>query len=368
MRIVTKHAGSCVAVATHPEHKFVYTAGADGSVHVLSNDGEVVFSTLREKGGVAAMCLGMDGYRLAFMERAADRVRWRDVQPGAARFPSGRTAALPTGLGGIHLTAVGGDHLFAVGCNYGRLYVGQWGRGQGRTQRVPKAALHKLPEGHTVSCCQYVDPAGLRLAVGVVPPNRRAFWSGYLSVYNGVPETAADTRLHALMDVDVGFAPVCVARTEGRVVYAGLAEGRLMRLDLRGYDPPGPAPVPDVVKIPQAPKVTAIAASACGRFVAVGADYDAYGGVLLYDADLRPLAMFDTTSEPTALAFHQPWLPDDAPVPALFSGHPGGQVMKWYIDRQLTWMRLVDERPAAREPLVGAVADDGPAHARAIDL
>lgn len=368
MRIVTKHSGACVAVATYPEHKFVYTAGADGSIHVLSDGGEVVFSKPRQKAGAADLTMALGAGRLVYLENEFKTIGWRDVKIDPPSFPAGGQRTLPAGYHGLHLTTVASDHLAAVACSRGLIWLIQWGRGHRRTARIVREGRHELPDGQVLTCLQYVDPSGLFLAAGVHRGTTGASWNGMLRVYHGVLEHTFTDRLESSLEVDAGYAPVCIARTEGRVVYAGLEGGRVMRLDLREWVPGGPAPAPDVVRIPQTPKVTAVAVSACGRFVAVGADYEEYGGVLLYDADLKPLAMFDTTSEPYSLAFHQPWMPDQAPTPTLFSGHAGGQVIKWYLDRQLTWMNLVDERPTNREPRIASSDAEEFTHQRAIDL
>lgn len=367
MRIVTKHSGPCVAVATHPEHKFVYSGGADGMIHVLSNEGEVVFTKPRQKGGAAGLAMAMNGGRLVYLQDQLRTLAWRDVRTDPAAFPVGGSRKLPRDLQGAHLSTTAADSLFAVGCDQGLLWVGQWGRGRGRTHRIVQEVRHQMPAGSMITCVQYVSTYGTLLAVGVHQLNTGASWNGHLSLYEGVPDRCSPTRLTPLFDVDVGHGPRCVARTTNKIVYAGLHNGHLMRLDLRGYVPGGPRPDPAVISIPQSPRVSAVAASSCGRFVAVGADYGDYGGVLLYDAELKPLAMFDTSSEPHALAFHEPWLPDDPPAPSLFSGHEGGQVVKWYIDRQLTWMRLVAETRKPK-PLVGAFEEEETAHQRAIDL
>lgn len=371
MRIVTKHAGACVAIATHPEHKYVYSSGAEGAVHVLCDSGEQVLSKLRQGDGSDFLAMAMSGTRLVGLTDKFTTLIWRDVKTeGATRFPPGGRRTVPDKRQALCMTTVASDHLVAVACSGGLLWVCQWGRGAKRTQKIVREARYQMPGSPIVTAIQYVNATGTMLAVGRLiggrAADRRSALPSLLSIYDGVPTSSTETHLICRFDVDLDSPAGCIAQTEKRVVYAGLENGTLLKLDLREYTGVGRPPARQFVSIPQSPLVTAIAVSPCGRFVAVGADFGDYGGVLLYDADLKPLAMFDTSSEPYALAFHQPWMPDDPPPPTLFSGHFGGQVIKWHISRQLTWMSLVAAPPRPTTPAYDPTAEVG--HSRAIDL
>jgi hypothetical protein len=57
-------------------------------------------------------------------------------------------------------------------------------------------------------------------------------------------------------------------------------------------------------RIPDGPVIECVAISPCGRYLAVGVEYDAYGAILVYSGqEMRPVLMLDSGRSPTHLAW-----------------------------------------------------------------
>lgn len=146
------------------------------------------------------------------------------------------------------------------------------------------------------------------------------------------------------------------------VVFGGTEDSRIFRLNLLSEA----LDEPRYWRIPDAPAIECVAVSPCGRYLAVGVEYDAYGAILVYSGqEVRPVLMLDCGRSPSHLAWRYdrfeeaPDARDPDEALTLFSGHGNGNVVKWYIARQLRWQGLLEERvrPPAQASKVERVAD-----------
>lgn len=145
----------------------------------------------------------------------------------------------------------------------------------------------------------------------------------------------------------VGADVRCMAPGGGDTVWGGTEDGRIFRLNLQ-TEALAPA---EFYRIPETPVIDCVAASPCGRYLAVGVDYDAYGAILVYSGrEVRPVLMIDCGRVPSHLAWRYerfqeaPDADDPDEALTLFSGHGNGNVCKWYVARQLRWQGLMEER------------------------
>ena len=372
MRLVTKVASGCVSLTTAPGHAFVYAADGTGTIHVLGSQGETVHTKVKNPDGAYNLALMKGNTRLMYTGFHQRHVEWREVKQ-SGRFPAGGMHAFPADESTVICTGVSPDgRVVAAGHAAGKIGLYRFGDHGRSLNRLQYRCHVEIPGRPRVNCL------GMS---GATRTFLTAAWENRACVMM----LQGDSPPAVIGDVTPGLKFREIARHARDAAYAILDDSRLLRVAINEGEGDGEAAwfptlgAPDLVRVPGGPSLVSIAVSPCGGFVAVGADYNQeYGAVLLYDAtDLRPLAMFDTSSEPTALEFaefvtteilHDPYAPVDHTELALFSGHDNGQVIKWYISRQLQWLSRIAERPSGRRAEPTDPGYTGGAPERALDI
>jgi len=347
----------------------VISSGDDGTIYVYGDRGQVVISRLRNAHGCFDLGLCDGGERLVYVTRDG-WIEHRGVSTGV-KYPI-KGAQHPRANHGErqaeykYIQSFGHFHTgkFAVVKQYdwkqstmtqpqgperikpSCLELYRWGRGRRRRNDLVR-------EGNLVNLSAEKLTTGCWTESYFV-----GAWGNTIGTHDGHDRFSSNYEQPDqgwFNKYPIGADVRCMVPAPlGNAVWGGTEDGRVFRLNLDSEA----FAEPRYYRIPEAPIIECIAVSPCGRYLAVGVDYDLYGAILVYSGqEVRPVLMIDCGRSPTHLVWRYdrfeeaPDASDPDEALTLFSGHGNGSVCKWYVARQLRWQGLMDERP--RTPAQG---------------
>lgn len=375
MQIVAKHSGAVSSLSVTRATGRLVSSGDDGTIYVYGNRGHSVASRLRNAHGCFDLSLCDGGERLVYVTRDG-WVEHRSVSTGF-KYPIKGTKRPRADYGER-------DAECKYIQSFGRFYPGRvaivkqydWKQSamtqpQGPERIKPSCLeLYRWGRGRRsrndlVRFGNIVNMSAEKLTAGCWTENFFAgAWGNTIGTHDGYD------RPSNYEQIDQGWfrrfsleAHVrCMTAGDGDTVWGGTEDGRLFRVNLESEA----LVEPRYYRIPETPIIECVAVSPCGRYLAVGVDYDLYGAILVYSGqEVRPVLMIDCGRSASHLVWRHerfqeaPDGDDSDEALTLFSGHGNGNVCKWYVARQLRWQGLMDERPRtpAQRGEVERVAD-----------
>jgi WD40 repeat protein len=375
MQIVAKHSGAVSSLAVTRATGRLISSGDDGVINVYGPRGMSIMSRLRNAHGCEHLGLCDGGEKLVYVTRDG-WIEYRGSSTGSkypikgAQYPRGEYGSKPE----YKYLQMFGDfrtERFAVVLQYDwrqssltqpqgperikpscvELY--RFGRRRRRNTLNRFGNIVNLTaEKLTCACWTESFFAGAWGHTVGIHDGRERFSVGY-----DAPDGGWFGKFHLGSDVRCMTSAV-----NNDIVYGGTEDSRIFRLNLMSEA----LDEPRYWRIPDGPVIECVAISPCGRYLAVGVEYDAYGAILVYSGqEMRPVLMLDSGRSPTHLAWRYdrfeeaPDARDPDEALTLFSGHTNGNVVKWYVARQLRWQGLLEERvrPPASTGRVERVAD-----------